>query len=844
MKKTIIKGSVFVIVFVVSLFVIGRIMNKGNNDMTMEMEPASLPLIYTQGMSGEYNCLHGYTSEVDVAFQRENITVLSENRGIGFRIDTFGEKVEEVAFEVRDLDGDRLIEDGIVHDVNNAEDDIYFSVSVKDLIEEDTEYNMILRLTMENGKEAKYFTRFVWGDSYFLDEKLSFVQEFHRKTFDKESARDITKYLESNASGDNTNYGRVNIHSSFDQITWGDLEVYKETAPQYKVMELENQTANIQADYIVRMKEEEERQYYRVRESYRIRYTADRIYLLDFERTMNRFFEEEKDIYVNNKIVLGIIGDEIPIVESEDGNVFAFVVENKLCSYNVATNKLAVLFSFYNAENQDARTLYDNHEIKILSIDEAGNVRFLVAGYMNRGKYEGKVGLEICYYNSTINTIEEEAFIPTTKSAQIMRKEMERLSYVNMDDIGYFAFQERVYKVDLTTLTQEIVAEDIQDGGIQVSNSQKMLVWQGAKEENRSKRIILMDLNSGTTIEIEAQDGEYIKPLGFMGEDLIYGVMKQDDITMDAMGYDIYPMYAVYIQNSEGKILKSYKNEGIYVTGCDVNQNQITLNRAKLNDAGEYEAIGDDHIMNNEIISENENMISQVATENYKKITQIALKDNVDKKVLKILTPKLVMYEGSRSVDIELPKEESHQYYVYANGEISLITADPAVAVNLANEEAGVVINENGNYIWKRGNRSVRNQIMAIKEPGRQEEKSSMAVCLDTILNYENVSRNSQFLLEEGSSFYEILEDSLTHATVLNLRGCTLDSVLYYVNRDIPVLAVLSDGSAVLVIGFNEYNIVVMDPKTGTISKRGMHDSTEWLEENGNSFVTYVPEGM
>lgn len=842
MKKTIMKGCVFAIVFLISLFVIGKIMNKGNNDMTMEMEAATLPLIYTQGMAGEYNCLHGYTSDMDVAFQRENITALSENRSISFRIDTFGENVEEVAFEVRDLDGDRLIENGPVLDLQRAEKDIYFSIAVKDLIEKNTEYNLVLCLTMEEAKEVKYYTRFVWGEEYFLNEKLGFVQEFHRKTFDKESAKELTKYLESNSEGDNSNYGYVNIHSSFDQITWGNLEVFRENSPSYRVIELENQTANIEADYILRMEEDEESHYYHVNEYYRIRYTADRIYLLDYERTMNRFFEANKDIYVNNKMILGIMGENIAITESEDGNIFAFVVENKLCSYNVATNKLAVLFSFYNTENQDERTLYDNHEIKILSIDEAGNIRFVIGGYMNRGKYEGKVGLEICYYNSMLNTIEEEVFIPTTKSAQILRKELERLSYVNMENVGYFSLWERVYRVDLKALSYEILVEDIQDGGIQVSNSQKMLVWQGTREENSSRKLVLMDLNSGEKIEIGTGEGEYIKPLGFMGEDLIYGVMRQSDITTDAMGYDIYPMYAVYIQNSAGQILKSYKNEGIYVTGCEVNQNQITLKRVRMNEAGEYEAIEDDHIMNNEMVSEGENTISQVVTESYKKITQISMKGNIDKKALKVLTPKLVMFEGSREVNIKPVEEEIHQYYVYTKGGISQISMNPATAVNIANENSGVVMNEKGNYIWKRGNRSVRNQIMAIKASEVSEVKSPMAVCLDTILSYEGVSRNSQLLLEEGNSFYEILEDSLSHATVLDLRGCSLDSVLYYVNRDIPVLAVLNDGSAVLIIGFNEYNIVILDPKTGEISKKGMNDSTEWFRENGNSFVTYIPD--
>ena len=57
---------------------------------------------------------------------------------------------------------------------------------------------------------------------------------------------------------------------------------------------------------------------------------------------------------------------------------------------------------------------------------------------------------------------------------------------------------------------------------------------------------------------------------------------------------------------------------------------------------------------------------------------------------------------------------------------------------------------------------------------------------------------------------------------------------------DIPVLATLQNGEAVLIVGFNELNIVLMDPLTGTVYKKGMNDSTQWLEENGNNFITYV----
>ena len=120
------------------------------------------------------------------------------------------------------------------------------------------------------------------------------------------------------------------------------------------------------------------------------------------------------------------------------------------------------------------------------------------------------------------------------------------------------------------------------------------------------------------------------------------------------------------------------------------------------------------------------------------------------------------------------------------------------------------------------------------------ESKNSLAVCLDAMLEYEGVVRNSEYMLGRGQSVLSILRESLPDVQVLDLNRCTLDSVLYYVDQDIPVLVMLQDGTAVLLVGYNEKNTVVMNPETGTIYKVGMNDSKEWFEQNGNCFITYI----
>ena len=53
------------------------------------------------------------------------------------------------------------------------------------------------------------------------------------------------------------------------------------------------------------------------------------------------------------------------------------------------------------------------------------------------------------------------------------------------------------------------------------------------------------------------------------------------------------------------------------------------------------------------------------------------------------------------------------------------------------------------------------------------------------------------------------------------------------------MLAWLDDNNAVLIVGFNQQNVVIMNPAKGTVYKMGMNDATQWFKENGNVFMTY-----
>ena len=563
MKKTIIRIAVCVVVFLASALIIGSIMNQGHNNMTMEMAPATLPMITMESGGVACNELHGNTVEMDVAYQKDCITLLGEGRQANFTVDTFGREITGISTEVRSIDGSRLIENSEVTGWKANGKSFSVSLTLKDLIDTNTQYSLTLILELEGEQKVYYYTTILWNDDVHISEILEFATDFHGKLYDKEVAKELTKYLEPNSKlTDNGTFHKVNIHSSFQQITWGSLEPVQEDAASIRLTQISGNVASLLMDFVVSTGEGKNKIYYNVEEYYRVRYTSERMYLLDYERTMTQIPDTTR-MYANDKILLGITDENVGMMESADGNTVVFSDMGQLLSYNAATNRLTVIFSFYDKDNADRRTLYDNHGIKILDVDEGGNVKFAVYGYMNRGRHEGETGIQIISYDNSLNTIEEEVYIPYSKSYAVLKDEMEQLLYRNRQQHVYFFLENGVYDVDLENRSAEQLVSIRQDDSLQVSENHEIIVWQEGDDINHSNQLNVRNLNTGEQTVIRAEDGEAIRPLGFMGEDIIYGVARESDIRTENSGQIFYPMYKVCISNSSGDNLKEYGQDGI-----------------------------------------------------------------------------------------------------------------------------------------------------------------------------------------------------------------------------------------------------------------------------------------
>lgn len=838
MKKTIIKCCVFAATFLASLIIASLLMNRGNTNMTVEMEKPRLPQVCISVGQMRVNVMQGYLADMDEKYMRSGIIPVEEDRKLSFCVLPYGSSIEKIAFEVRSIDGSRLVEDTEVTGYQEADGEICAQIVLKDLIDAQTEYSLIFKLTLEGGEVVSYYTRIIQAEGYQVERKLQSVADFSAATFDGNKLPELKTYMES--SGDDATLARVTIKSSLDQLGWGKLNPEQITEPVYTIQDIAEETAAITSEYLVCYTRDGAEHYACVKEVYRIRMGAERMYLLNFERTMEEIFPEEAVSFADENVILGIRDENAEFVESEGGKMVAFSQGGVLFCLNMTDQKLSRLFSFYDRDNMDERSLYTGHDFRILQVDEAGNVVFLVYGYISRGRWEGYCGTEVYLFNSSTNTIEELAFLPSSRSPEILEAEIDRLAFINGKNELYLFLNDQICCVQLEGQSLDIIAENVSIDSFRVSESNRMIVWQNEGEKYGSTSLTLMNLSSGEKQVIRAKDGDYILPLGFMEEDLIYGTAHRQDVTSDKTGMTVFPMYRIVIQDENGKTLMGYEKEGIYVTDCTLNGNQIVLTRVEKDTAGGYTACAEDQIVSGAVEKQQINRIITVPAIDNGLIVQIQLKTGIDSKKIKFLTPKEVLYEGSREIQVPEPGETAECYYVYGlDGKVRIVST-PGEAITIASGSAGTVIGRSGTNVWKKERMHTRNQIMAIAADSVTEERNSLAVCLDTILAYENVIKNSAYLLEQGKTVLQILEKNLENTLVLDLEGCSMESVLYYPDRETPVLAILADGSAVLIIGFNEQNVVLMNPESGSIYKMGMNDATKWFEENGNVFISYT----
>ena len=338
-----------------------------------------------------------------------------------------------------------------------------------------------------------------------------------------------------------------------------------------------------------------------------------------------------------------------------------------------------------------------------------------------------------------------------------------------------------------------------------------MIAYEKDGSVNTATEVEVLNLANGKSYTVEANEGEAVRPLGFVAGDFIVGRIRESDKGTTVTGQDILPMYQLEIRDSSNQVLKTYAQEGVYISDILVDSNMVTLNRLTRNE-NTYTTAAQDYITSNEERKKNNITLETTSSDVKERQMRFTFADGIEEMSPKILRPKQVV--SSKSITIAFDDEiRSDKYYVYGMGELVGIYDKAAYAIQKAEQVSGVVISSEQAYVWEKGNRDLvySTDVGAFK---KADDQTSLEACTNYMEQYD--------------------------AKRMDLTGCSLNQILYIINKGRPVIAMTDASHAILLVGYTTDDVTYIDPDTGESKTVDTATMEAMVAGSGNTFIGYV----
>lgn len=844
--RVVAKILVLLLIFTGTIFIVNWIDNRGVEEVSVEMRQATLPIVYVRYSDKFINTLHGYTGKVDTTYFRDTITPMDYGQTIELWADQGSDDYGSYEYELRSLYQGDLIENGSVMELNHADGYDKIKITFRTKLEELQEYVLVVKAMAGEEVAARYYTRVVVENDFHADELVKFVEKFNDAIFNKEEAENIiAKSIEPNEDGNNEYLSQVNIHSSFETITFADLSPTRLTKPIASIKEIDDSYAIIQLKYMISAVENKVLENYYVTEDYRVRNAeGGNIYLLDYNRTQEALFTTDNVDTTSNTFKIGVTDEEtFQYVTSDKEKKLAFVQARQLWYYDYNGGTITNVYGFCKDDNYtDSRVTYDANNIKILDMNNDGDITFAVYGYMNRGEHEGKVGISVYQFTAERDKMQEILFIENDKPYDILKEDMETLLFLNEDGEFYYFDNDCIVKVNTKTMTSEIFIEDVLNEHLAVSEDNHLIGYPNQMLPENTDKVTVLNLDTKSSREIVANNGEKLEAIGFVETDLILGRIREGDIETNLDKTVICPISTIDIIDENSDVVKTYGSTGVYIIEAAAKDGVVYLERVrKIN--GEFEATTQDFITYKD--EENKDAI----------ITNYKYTDNAYNQLYILFPnymyvtekPKMMITRESvneEDTTIKITFEHTNKkFYAYGQGKYMTDYLSLNAAVRVAFENAGVVLDEHGVIVWRKiavkDYHTVADKIKIYTVPDIED---TLAACIYMMGIYEE--KNPEFsAMQEDIASETAIEDVILKYTGrqgTDITGCDFENGLYYLCKDAPVITRFADGTYVLVTSYNGERIRYINPLKDEDVVEPRAEFEEKVKDSGNVFISYV----
>lgn len=824
-----IQRVVFGVIFIISLIVWNYILVGKHNHGVRETTQASIPLLTIVSGGEEINQLHGFRGKVDASMFREHVTPM-ENEKLKVCTDADSDGIEAVSYKIYDSDNKTVLDKGEVS-FQKEKEGKSAEIKIEERLESGRTY--LTEFSLEkNEEEIHYFTRVVYGTGFHLKECLDFAEEFHDAALKEGNTELISKYLETEEGTMSNDLSSVNLKSNVEAICYADLKPQVERVYPPAIKEISQNVTSMEIRYILSSENAEGvKQYYQANEYFRIRYSKDRMYLLNYERTMEAYMRYDSIDRTNNRILIGIGNSQKQLISKENGKKAAFVVQNELWYYDYQNSDIYKVFSFMGEDYRDCRNNYPKHGIRIMDMEKDGDMTFFVYGYMNRGNHEGKNGISVYRFHAKDQKIEELAFIPTKVQYDTMKNDIAKGAFLSDDRYYYFYLDGSIYYVDLERGQSEVLAKNILDD-MAIVTEKGMLAIRVSET-----KLTVVDLSDEQKYTVTCGKDQVMKPIGFIEKDFVYGVGAAKDVVRQKDGTYMYPMQKVMIRN-KNEILKEYKEDGEYITAASVDGTTVTMSKSVKN-GKQYKKTGSSYIR-----YKNKTEEKVVFEYGYTgtKLNQLYLSfpENVYIQTRpEYLSTNVEEQDGEIKVKFANNIYKYKEAYVYTGGKLSGTYSNMKDAVSEAKDGGGVVVNYNQLYLWEKGIAKSYGKVANIPLIKAKKKEESDIACIKMIADSEGKEFSYEDIRKIKGTVFDKMFDVFNQQAV-NYSDCSLEDVLYSISKGRPVMVKRKNGSYILLISYNQTKLRYFDPISGKSVQADRNKMETEFKQAGNIYYSYA----
>ena len=832
--------AILVGIFILSVIVFFALAGEeGTVTETQEMSEAAFPVLFFTCSGEQVNETFGYTRQMDASSIRDTVTPVSSELTVSVVIDAYENEIDSAAYNVYDADGTEILEEHSAFSVTVEDGEGSADLMLYEEITDGTEVILEVILSVNDGTQLYYYTRLTMQNDIPLTLAMSFAKTFHEETLSGSDGSSLSGYLETSSGTEYTTPEHVTIESALSLVMWEGLSPVAASEISLDIVEVNESYQAFNLTYLVSV--EATGATYYVEEYFRIRIVSSQAYLLDYDRTAEQIFTASDRAVSGDELQLGIRDTDVTYLSNDDGTVVSFVQAGELWEYDANKGTLTHVYGYLDTDeagtaDTDFRDLNMEHEFRILSIDDSGNLTFAVLGYVNRGTHEGASGLLLYYYDAINQTLEEMAFLESDSSYQVLKETLGTVFYVNEDGDFCLLYGDALYSMDTDSMEIQTLAAGIDADSCVSSESGQYAAFVSSGARSSAQVLYVADFETGTVSEVSG-NGSYVRPIGYFGENLIYGIAAPEDVITDDAGNVTFAMNTLVILNTDLSVKKQYDEGAYYVTDTELSDGSLRLTRVAKS-GSTYEEASEDTIIDYDQL-ESTQAAPDTGTESETGAQQVILCMSVssDAEEIVLCIPQASVSEGEVQDTLLMAGNASLDWRTYRKQDLIYGGDSVSKAVAEADDTAGVVLSADGRLIWRRnnvGSASISN-ITAQTSAG-----SSRTAALEAMLTADGVSADdAAAALENSTDIEEAVLSVLPNALVLDLSGCTLEEVLYYVAQGRPVAAYL-DGSTVLIIKYTSTTVTYFNALTGGSATYTTSQMESMFEDDGNVFYTWV----